>query len=143
MASTSRLPLALLLLFGCSHSQPEPAKPADPPPVAKPADPPPKADTFANDDEYIAKGKEAFTKLIAIFKSDGTDCEKLAADVTTLAGDPMMGASKKYETDHPDIKTKFESVAKDMESQFEQVATPALNACSKNKSFVDALGKLE
>src|SRR5215475_4935635 len=130
MASTKTFALAALLLFGCSHSQPEPAKPADPP-VAKPADPPPpKTDTFANDDEYIAKGKEAFTKLIAIFKADGTDCEKLAADVTTLAADPTMAASKKYETDHPDIKTKFESIAKEMEGQFEQVATPALNACS-------------
>jgi hypothetical protein len=119
-------------------------KPADPATADKPADKPAEGGaTFASDDEYLAKGKEAMGKLIDIFKADGKDCEKIAGDVTKLLQEPVFTQSKAYEKAHPDIKKKFGDATKDLEKQFEKEATPALTACAKNKAFTDAFAKME
>ena len=134
-----------ILLVGCGTTKP-PEKPADP--ATKPADPPPAdkpagAVTFASDDEYLSKTKEMVHKMVDIFKADGTDCDKLAADISKLLDDPVVAASKAYEQTHPDAKQKFDQQSQEMAKEVAGAATPAINACGQNPALKAAFAKME
>jgi hypothetical protein len=97
--------------------------------------------TIASDDEYLEKGKAMLVKLTETFKADGTDCDKLAADIDAIHSDPQIAALDAYEKAHADVKKKFDASIKDQTKTFETVATPALKACAKNQKLMDALAK--
>lgn len=129
------------------------AKPADTATPAAattpPATPPPAAPsggkvTFASDDEFIAKSVGAMDAVTAIFKNDGTDCEKLAVDLIKFADEnrPLIKAGEEYGKDHPEAKAKFETVSNDKNTAFEAAANASMTACKDNKKFVDATTKL-
>jgi hypothetical protein len=81
-------------------------------------------------------------KMIAVFKADGTDCDKLAADIAKLGSETDAVAAQAYEKAHPDVKKKFDAATKAQTAEFEAAATPAIAACQSNKKFGDALTKL-
>jgi hypothetical protein len=159
----SALFLVAALVGGCGKKTDAPAaadkdKTAEPAaktaadPAAKPADPTaaavaqpavPAGDvTIASDDDYMVKAKAMIGKMLDVFKADGTDCDKLAADITTLTNDSTVKALDAYEKAHADAKKKFDAAMKDQTKAFETAATPAITACAKNQKFMDAVSKL-
>jgi hypothetical protein len=128
----------------------DPAKapdPAAPPAATPPAATPPAATggdavTITSDDDYMTKGKAMIGKMVDIFKADGTDCDKLAGDITALTNDATVKGLEAYEKAHTDAKKKFDKEMKDQTKAFETAATPAITACAKNQKFMDAVGKL-
>lgn len=124
-----------------------PAKPAEGAPAAKTDTPAPAAGgaiTIASDDDYVAKGSMLIDKLTEIFKADGTNCDKLADDVSKMIDDNagLPAALDAYEKAHPDAKKKGEAASKDKTAAFESAATPAIGACKDNKKLGDAMNKL-
>jgi hypothetical protein len=127
----------------------DPAKPADPaapaavtPPAGTTAAPTGGDVTIASDDDYMTKGKAMIGKMLDTFKADGTDCDKLAADITAITNDATVKALDAYEKAHADAKKKFDAAMKDQTKAFETAATPAITACAKNQKFMDAVSKL-
>ena len=100
--------------------------------------------TFTSDDDYITKASGAMDKVTDIFKNAGTDCDKLAADLTKF-GDENKGmviAAQEYEKAHPDAKKKFDEASKTKMTAFETAAGPAMNACKDSKKVEEAMTKL-
>jgi hypothetical protein len=116
-----------------------PAAPATPPPAA-----PSGNTTFASDDDYVAKSSAAMDKMTALFKGAGTDCDKLAADLSKFADENkgMMVASEEYTKTHPDAKKKFDDATKSKMTEFEAAANTAMGACKDNKKVNEAMAKL-
>lgn len=117
-------------------------KPADPAAAGTPA--PAAGAAIASDDDYVKSGIVMFDKLLAIFKADGTNCDKLADDITKMADEnsAMIKASDAYEKAHPDAKKKFEDATKDKMKAFEEAAEPLGTACKDSKKLQDAMNKL-
>jgi hypothetical protein len=129
------------------------AKPADtattPAAATPPATPPPAASsggkvTFASDDDFIAKQGAAMDGVIVIFQKAGTDCDKLAADISKFSDDnrATIVAGEEYVKTHPDVKAKFEAASKDKMPAFEAASNTAMTACKDNKKVADAMTKL-
>src|SRR4051812_21422213 len=99
----------LLLTTGCKKK--DEAKTADPtteakpgeakPTEAKPTEAKPAAGgAITNAADYEAKGTELMDKMTALFVADGTNCDKLAADVSTFLDEnkDAFTSSKAFET---------------------------------------------
>jgi hypothetical protein len=149
----SILLLATSLAFiGCKKKDNAAAPPAESATPTKSADPgaaptpaaPAAGGTIASDDDYIKGGIVLLDKMTAILKGAGTNCDKLADDITKLASDNDVAikASQAYEKAHPDAKKKFDEATKDQMKAFETVAEPTLTACKDNKKVGDAFTKL-
>jgi hypothetical protein len=100
--------------------------------------------TFTSDDDYITKASGAMDKVTDIFKNAGTDCDKLAADLTKFATEnkSMVVAAQDYEKAHPDAKKKFDDASKTKMTAFEAAAGPAMTACKDSKKVEEAMTKL-
>jgi hypothetical protein len=116
-----------------------PTKPADPGAAPKPG-----GTTIASDDDYIKGGVALLDKMITALKGAGTNCDKLAEDISKLItdNDADIKASQAYEKAHPEAKKKFEDATKDQMKAFEAAAGPALTACKDNKKVGEAFSKL-
>ena len=117
-------------------------KAAETPPAAAPTAAPAAAGDIASDADYIAKSKVAMTQLVDMFKADGTDCDKIAADLEKLQTDPQFVAIEAYEKAHPDAKKQLDAETKDQEKAFEAAAEPGIKACQDNEKVMNALSKL-
>jgi len=121
---------------------------ATPPPATPPAAPAasaaPAAGAIVSDDEYIAKSTAAMDKIFDIFKSAGTNCDKLADGISKFAADSadLMKAVKAYQAAHPDVQKKFDDASKDKMKSFNEAAAPAMEACKDSKKVADAMGKM-
>jgi hypothetical protein len=113
-------------------------------PPATPPAAPAGGDTVASDDDYVAKAVASMDKMTAIFKAGGTDCDKIADDITKLTTDNqgMLNTLQAYEKAHPDAQKKFDEVSKPKQKEFEAAAGPAMGACKDNKKLSDAMTKL-
>jgi hypothetical protein len=130
---------------GQPGATPTPAAPAPTPTPAAPATPPAAAGAaIASDADYVKVGVVLMDKMIDIFKVAGTNCDKLADDLTKLLADSDADfkATLVYEKAHPDAKQKFEAQTKDKTAAFEASAQPGLTACKENKKLAQALSKL-
>jgi hypothetical protein len=114
--------------------------PATTPPPAAAAG----AVTFTSDDDYITKASGAMDKVTDVFKNAGTNCDKLAADLTKFAEENkgMVVAAQDYEKTHPDAKKKFDEASKSKMTAFETAAGPAMTACKDSKKVEEAMTKL-
>jgi hypothetical protein len=130
------------------------AKPADPAAkpadmaktvdTAKPADTAAPAGTAINGyDDYKSKSVALAGKMLAVFKKDATDCDALAADVTTLIADPDFVGINAYEKAHDADKKKFDTESAALEKDFETAATPVMMKCKDNKKVLDAFSKMQ
>ena len=92
-------------------------------------------------DDYVAKGTAMLDKMTAIFAADGTDCDKLAADITKFMADNKgtMDAAKEWEKAHPDDKKAMDKKAEPQEKAFMDKAGPAIDKCKGNKALEEAL----
>ncbi|HEY1550892.1 MAG TPA: hypothetical protein VGG28_23845 [Kofleriaceae bacterium] len=99
--------------------------------------------TLHSDDEFIANGREIVRRLVVIFTDDGWDCDKLAADVSNLAEDPIWPASTQYEDAHPTVRDRFATEQAQMGQRFMAVAGPAMSTCGDNHAFAAALAKMQ
>jgi hypothetical protein len=122
---------------------PTPSAPAPTPAPMAPATPPAAA-AIASEADYVKVGVVLMDKMIDIFKAAGTNCDKLADDLTKLLADSDADfkATLVYEKAHPDAKQKFEAQTKDKTAAFEASAQPGLTACKDNKKLAQALTKL-
>ena len=130
--------LVIAFLAACGGHSETTQQPTTPPPVAeqpKPAGPKP----ITTDDDYIAKGSELTNRLIAIFKADGTDCDKLADDLDTLHADTAVMDA--YDKDHPEVKAKLEAAMEPRQAEVMGAIAPAMNACAGNAKFKAVLQK--
>jgi len=151
---------ASLAAFGCKKKDSAAPASADPPAATKPAEPgsaaaapaapatapaaPAAPAAIASDDDYIAKASTMIDKMTETVKGAGTNCDKLAEDLTKMAADneALVKGLGAYEKAHPDAKKKFDAAAKDKETAFETAAGPAMQACQGNKKVGEALDKL-
>jgi len=111
----------------------------------KPAEVKPAAGAgFASDADYEAKGFAAFDKMMAIFAAAGTDCDKLAADMTTFITEnkEMMEAADAYEAAHPDAKKALDAKMQAKMKEGEGKMGAAMEACKDSKALADAMSKL-
>ncbi len=122
-----------------------PATPNASAPAAKPTEATPAAATgavtIASDADYQAKGTAMLGTLINMFKTDGSDCDKIAADATALFNDPNTTALMAYEKAHPDAKHALDASLKDRTKEFEAAAGPAMTSCKDNQKMKDAFSK--
>jgi hypothetical protein len=87
------------------------------------------------DREYLAREAEVLDKMSAIFERDGTDCTRIAGDLSKLFNDysDMFSASKQYEQ-----RARSHRRTTDDESRVRQLETsmgPALAACKDDRAF--------
>jgi hypothetical protein len=114
-------------------------KPADKPgdkPAEPPADKPAGATTLSSD-EYESTRKRLADQMTGIFKSDGTDCDKIGADVSKMDYD-AIASIKAFEKAHPDVKAKHQAD----DAAISDLIMPAVKACGKNPAFMDAFKKM-
>lgn len=99
---------------------------------------------ISSDDDYASQASKMLDKMIETIKGAGTNCDKLADEITKLASDngAQMKTLEAYEKSHPDAKKKFEAGSKDKMKAFEEAAGPAMGACASNKKVSDAFEKL-
>jgi len=104
----------------------------------------PAAGDIASDDDYIAKSTGALDKLTTVFKADGTDCDKLAGDLSKFADETAgtIKSIKAYEKAHPEVQKKLDEASKGRMTAFQETAGPALTACQSNKKVADAMAKM-
>ena len=147
--------MALLSFTGCKKKEPaadpaaatKPAETAAPATAtATPAAPaaPAAGASIASDDDYVSTASKMMDTMISVIKGAGTNCDKLADDITKMAADngPTMKALQAYDTAHPDAKKKFDAAAADKTKAFEESVGPAMSACQNNKKVADAFEKL-
>jgi hypothetical protein len=92
---------------------------------------------ISSDADYESTRKKLTDELTGIFKADGTDCDKIGADVSKMDYDAIAGL-KAYEKTHPDIKKKHEAD----DAAISEVIVPAVTACGKNPAFHAAFKKM-
>jgi len=119
-------------------------KPAEP--GAAPATPtgPAANAMFASDDDYMNKSLAALDKMIGIFKAGGTNCDKLADDLTkfTSDNDAMFKAARTYVKAHPDAQKKVDAASQDRMAAFKTAVGPATGAWQDNQKLADAMAKI-
>jgi hypothetical protein len=118
----------------------KPADPGAPPPPAGPAG----NAMFVSDDDYVNQSMAALDKMTAVFKAAGTNCDKLADDLTKFSADndALFKAIEGYKKSHPDVQKKLEAASKEKMAAAEAAATPAANACKDNQKLADAMSKI-
>jgi hypothetical protein len=116
--------------------------------ATKPADPgaaPPAANAMlATDDDYMNQSMAALDRMTAVFKAAGTNCDKLADDLTKFSADndALFKAIEAYKKAHPDVQKKLDAASKDKLAAAEAAAKPAADACKDNQKLADAMGKI-
>jgi len=117
----------------------KPADPATPTPAV-----PAGHAMFTSDDDYVNQSMAALDKMTAIFKAAGTNCDKLADDLTKFSADTdtLYKALKIYGKAHPDVQKKLEAASKDKMAAAEAAAKPATSACQDNQKLADAMGMI-
>jgi hypothetical protein len=125
-------------------AKPAETAPAPTPAAAAPTTPPAGGAEIASDDDYMAKGTVLMEKMTDIFKTGGTNCDKIADDLTRFAADnkATLAAVQAYEKAHPEAKKTAEAATKDKTAAFEAAAGPAIGACRQNQKLGEALNKI-
>jgi hypothetical protein len=122
------------------------AKPTDKPmaPAAAPAAAPAGGAAVADVGDYEKRALVMMDKLIGLFSADGSNCDKLAGDLTKALDDNKaeIDAIVAYEKAHPDDKKAVDKKTKAKTDEFMAKATPALDACKNSKPLADALAKM-
>lgn len=121
-----------------------PAAPATPPaadPAAAPAGP---VGSIKSDEEYVAKSTAALDKMTEIFKAAGTNCDKLAEEITkfTAENQAFLKDGQAYGKTHPDADKKFEEASKDKMTTFAAASGPTMTACQGNEKVMAAMTKM-
>jgi len=118
-------------------------KPAAPGAAPPPAGPPAGA-MLTSDDDYMNQSMAALDRMTAVFKAAGTNCDKLADDLTKFSADndALFKAIDVYKKAHPDVQKKLEAASKDKMAAAEAAAAPAAAACKDNQKLADAMGKI-
>jgi hypothetical protein len=115
--------------------------------ATKPADPgaaPAANAMFATDDDYMNQSMVALDKMTAVFQAAGSNCDKLADDLTKFLtdNDALFHAIGAYKKAHPDVQKKLDAASKDKAAAVEAAARPAVSACQDNQKLADAMAKL-
>src|SRR5260221_3128789 len=96
---------------------------------------------FATTDEYEAKTTPIMNAIIATFVADGTNCEKLASDLSKLAVDnhDVLLAATAWEHANPAANRVLAWSSR----QYLEAAVPSINACKEKPAFADAMSKIQ
>lgn len=125
---------------------PPAAAPATPPAAdpATPAAPAGPVGSIKSDEDYIAKSTAALEKMTEIFKSAGTNCDKLADDITkfTAENQSFLKDGQAYGKAHPEAEKKFDETTKEKMTAFATASEPTMNACQGNKKLMEAMTKM-
>lgn len=119
----------LLLVTACKKT--EETKPAE-------------GNTIASDADYETRATELTNKLLAIFVADGTDCDKLAADLTKFGDDhrAVFQSLQAYEKAHPEAEKSFDEKMKPREKEMEEKLGPSFDACKDHEGMKKAMQNL-
>lgn len=120
---------------------PAPEKPTEAPTMAEPAKPSGPAVTIANAAEYDAKATELTDKLLAVFVTDGKDCDKLATDLTKFGQEfgPTFEGLKAFEKENPGAEKAFDEKMKPREKEFQDKIGPSFEACQNHEGVKTAM----
>ena len=138
------LVLVLVIALGCSkkHETPDPPMsdndidrlrdpsivPGRPAPVVG-------GPTVSSEAEAIAIDTAVTKQVLDIFAADGTDCDKLATDLTTVLADPKLAALNAYAEAHPSFQRKPDAA----EAKLKEAAARASEKCATNKRYMNAV----
>ena len=120
-----------------------PAAPATPP-AAAPATPAGPIGSIKSDEDYVAKSTAALDKMTAIFKAVGTNCDKLAEEITkfTAENQAFLKDGQEYGKAHPEAEKKFDEATKDKMTAFAGASEPTMTACQGNAKVMEAMTKM-
>jgi hypothetical protein len=130
MKELSMLVMVAALAFGACKKSDAPTGAGDPPAA------------ITSDDDFVKLGMAMSNDMIAVFKADGSDCNKLADDLAKVMPIDKLQLAKAYETAHPDVKKKLTDASAALATEFAGAAGPALSACQKNQKLIDLMAKL-
>ena len=132
----------LLLATGCKTK--EERKPVERAPASLPAPGPVGSGAVTTDDEYVTKSLDLATKTLAIFSAAGTDCDKLAAEITKFSDEyrATFAELKAYEKAHPDARKKYDDKMKQHEQLLRDTVGPAIGSCQDHAGLKKAIGSL-
>jgi hypothetical protein len=96
---------------------------------------------LANAVEYEKKAIEVTDKVLAIFKAHGTNCDKLAVDLTKFGTEnkATFDAIKAFEAANPAAEKAFEDKMDAREEEMEKVIGPAFDACKGHEGMKKAM----
>ncbi|MDB4956824.1 MAG: hypothetical protein JWO36_4393 [Myxococcales bacterium] len=97
--------------------------------------------TFATAAEYEAKTTPVMNAIIAAFVADGTNCDKLASDLSKLGVDnhDTLLAATAWEHANPAANRVLAWSSR----PYLEAAVPSINACKEKPAFADAMSKLQ
>ena len=106
--------------------------------VDKPSDAP--APTFANQAAYEAKTIPLFDAVVATYKADGTNCDKLGADLNKLVthNHELFLSAVAWEHANPAAN----HVLAWSSAIYLTAAVPSINKCKANKPYADAMSMI-
>jgi hypothetical protein len=133
--------------------KPPEAQDAAPPADAPDIDAPPPIDAavpdaapvkFANAAEFEAKGTGLTNSILAVFKTAGKDCDKLAADLTKVLDDNLglIEGIRAFEKENPKEAKAFDKKMKPRQKEFEATIGPAMEACQDHEGLQKAVQRL-
>lgn len=113
-------------------------------PAAQPAKPTAGGVSIASSEEYLAKAVDMTDKVFEMFVAGGTDCDKLAADMSTFVDQHLatMHAIKAFEDAHPEARKAFDDKMAPREKELDATLEPAFEACKDHAGLQTALQKL-
>ena len=102
--------------------------------------------TIADAADYEAKAIAFTEKMMQIFSEGGTNCDKVAADLTTFfgaGGKATAEALAAFEKANPDARTALDTKTKPREAELEAKLGPTMEACRDHEGIKAAMGGLE
>jgi len=98
-----------------------------------------------DDADYMAKGEAMVDEMTGIMVGAGTDCKKLATDITAFVAknEGMVKEAKAYEKEHPAAKKAFDAKMKPKQKDMIAKVGPTMKACAKDKDVQAAMKKME
>lgn len=93
---------------------------------------------------YEARATALTDQLLGMFAADGTDCDKLAADLTSFVKQNrrLFARLKAFEQEHPEAEQAFDDKMQAREQEIDSKLAPTLEACKNHEALAAAIDKL-
>ena len=101
--------------------------------------------TIASDEDFVVKSSAAIEKMTEIFKVSGTNCDKLASEISKFVTENavFLKDGEAYSRTHPDSAKKLDAATKDKMPALTAASEASLTACQTNPKVLEALQQLK
>lgn len=93
---------------------------------------------------YETRATALTDQLLAMFAADGTDCDKLATDLTSFVTQNrgVFARLKAFEQAHPEAEQAFDRRMQAREQEIDAKLAPTLEACKNHEGLAAAIDRL-